>query len=113
MPENVAEFIKFAKECKHLYTHEQRNPENPVLVHCMNGVSRSAVFLLVYSLIQIIDAYFEDSQAQVTTISETLLRLIKQMRSRRKYMVQSTYHLKYSYNAILYYAKDILVKQGD
>jgi protein tyrosine phosphatase len=112
MPENVAGFLKFVKECEHFYVHEQRNADNPVLVHCMNGVSRSAVFLVVYSLIQIIDEHCEDPHTQVSTISETLLRLVKQMRNRRKYMIQSTYHLKYSYNAILYYVKDILIKQG-
>lgn len=112
MPENMTGFLKFTKECEQFYSCEQRNVDNPILVHCMNGVSRSAVLLLTYSLIQIIDAHCDHSLTQISTISESVIRLIKHMRTKRKYMIQSTYHLKYSYDAILYYLKDILIKQG-
>ena len=113
MPDNLAGFLRFVKECEHFYTHEQRNAANPILVHCMNGVSRSAVFILIYTLIQIVDASCNDEQSlPKTSISDSLIRAVKLMRLKRKYMIQSVYHLKYSYNAILYYLKDILFKEG-
>jgi hypothetical protein len=112
MAENVTVFLKFIKECEYFHQQEQRNPANPVLVHCMNGVSRSAVFLAVYSLIQIIDANCADPNTQMPSIAECLTRQVKAMRQRRKYMLQTTYHLKYAYEAVLYYLKDILIKQG-
>lgn len=113
MAENVGDLLKFIKESESFYQQEQRNANNPVLVHCMNGVSRSAVFLAVYSLIQVIDANCADpTNTQMPSIAECLSRQIKAMRQRRKYMLQTTYHLKYSYEAVLYYLKDILIKQG-
>lgn len=113
MPENIAGFLKFIKECNNFYLTQQRNSNNPIVVHCMNGVSRSAVFILVYTMIQIIDGMCESSvQAPLSISSDLLMRLIKQMRSRRKYMIQSMHHLKYSYESVLYYLKDILIKEG-
>ena len=114
MPDNLAGFLRFVKECEYFYKHEQRNAANPILVHCMNGVSRSAVFILVYTLIQIVDASCNDDQSlsKTSAISDSLIRTVKLMRLKRKYMIQSMYHLKYSYNAILYYLKDILFKEG-
>lgn len=113
MPENVVGFLKYIKECTQFYTYEQRNSQNPVLVHCMNGVSRSAVFLVIYTLIQIVDYNCDESMTQISNIPDSVIRLIKQMREKRKYMVQSMYHLKYSYEAVLYYLKDIMIKQGE
>ena len=116
MPENVASFLKFIKECEHFYKTQQRSLTHPVLVHCMNGVSRSTVFILLYSMIQIIDLNLDKSETLLTgsqlNLSETLIRFIKQMRNKRKYMIQSIYHLKYAYDAALYYLKDILIKEG-
>lgn len=113
MGENVGGLLKFIKECESFYQQEQRNANNPVLVHCMNGVSRSAVFLALYSLIQVIDANCADpASTQMPSIAECLSKQIKAMRQKRKYMLQTTYHLKYSYEALLYYLKDILIKQG-
>ncbi len=110
MPENIASFLKFIKECEHFYRKEQRMPTHPILVHCLNGVSRSAVFILLYNMIQIIDLNCDANLS--INLSDLLIRFIKQMRSKRKYMIQSVYHLKYSYDAILYYLKDMLIKEG-
>lgn len=113
MPENISSFLKFVKECEYFYLKEQRNKSHPILVHCMNGVSRSAVFILLYSMIQLIDSICEsDSPYQISLNSDLVLKLIKQMRSKRKYMIQSMHLLKYSYDAILYYLKDTLIKEG-
>ena len=112
MPENVANFLKFIKECESLYLQEQRNLNNPIVVHCMNGVSRSAVFLAVFTVVQAIDVNCADASAQAFNIAESLIKQIKNMRQKRKYMIQTTYHLQYSYEAVLYYLKDILIKQG-
>ena len=117
MPENVASFLKFIKECEHFYKTQQRSLTHPVLVHCMNGVSRSAVFLLLFSMIQIIDLNCDHNQTLSTLssqliLSDVLIRFIKQMRNKRKYMIQSMCHLKYAYDATLYYLKDILIKEG-
>jgi len=116
MPENVASFLKFIKECEHFYKTQQRSLTHPVLVHCMNGVSRSAVFLLLFSMIQIIDLNCDQNQTLPSCsqpiLSDMLIRFIKQMRNKRKYMIQSMCHLKYAYDATLYYLKDILIKEG-
>ncbi len=108
LPENVSTFLKFVKECENYFLTQQRNRSHPILVHCMNGVSRSAVFILIYSMIQIIDNSSGSSLSQTsstTLSSEFMMKLIKTMRSKRKYMIQSIYHLKYSYDALLYYMK--------
>ena len=111
LPENVSGFLKFVKECENFYLTQQRNRSHPILVHCMNGVSRSAVFLLVFTMIQVIDDSSGSSSTQTSSISsEFMIKLIKNMRSKRKYMIQSIYHLKYSYDALLYYMKGILKK---
>ena len=116
MPENIASFLKFIKECESFYKTQQRSLTHPVLVHCMNGVSRSAVFILLYSIIQVIDLNCDYNQPMSTystlIMSDLLIRFIKQMRTKRKYMIQSMCHLKYSYEATLYYLKDILIKEG-
>ena len=109
MPENMSSFLKFVKECENFFLTQQRSHAHPILCHCVNGVSRSAVFLLVYSMIQIIDTSCDSSAtsppAPASISAEFMLRLVKQMRSKRKYMVQSVYHLKYAYDALLYYLK--------
>ncbi|RNA20231.1 Tyrosine- phosphatase non-receptor type 23 [Brachionus plicatilis] len=112
MPDNVGTFLKFVKECENFYLKEQRNRNKPILVHCMNGVSRSAVFILLYSMIQIVDTICQSDCFTAQFNSDLVLKSVKQMRAKRKYMIQSTYHLKYSYDAILYYMKDLLIKQG-
>ena len=113
LPENVSAFLKFVKECENYFLTQQRNRSHPILVHCMNGVSRSAVFILIYTMIQIIDNSSGSSSLSQTSStnlsSEFMMKLIKSMRSKRKYMIQSTYHLKYSYDALLYYMKGIKI----
>ena len=112
LPENVSGFLKFVKECENFYLTQQRNRSHPILVHCMNGVSRSAVFLLVYTMIQVIDdlSVSSSSTSIISSLSsEFMLKLIRNMRAKRKYMIQSMYHLKYSYDALLYYMKGIRI----
>ncbi len=114
MPESISSFLKFVKECEYFYLTQQRNPSHPVLIHCMNGVSRSAVFILVYTMIQIIDlAGNKQNQLHhsINISSDLILKLIKQMREKRKYMIQSMHHLKYTYDAVLYYLKEFVIKE--
>ena len=111
LPENIPSFLKFIKECEHFYKTEQRNSAHPVLVSCMSGVSRSALFLVVYTAINIIESY-NDSPPRPIIPSDCLTKVVKLMRIKRKYMVQSMQHLKYAYDAVLYYLKDALIKEG-
>lgn len=115
MPDDHRPIISFIKEIEHFYVTQQRNGEHPICIHCVNSVSRSAVFIAAYSCVQIIDSYLAPTylaQSHQAITSDTLLKLVKQMRSKRKYMLQSTLNLKYLYDLVLAYAKQVLIKEG-
>jgi protein tyrosine phosphatase len=116
MPDSVGNFLKFVKDCENFYANEQRNKANPVLTHCLNGVSRSAVLMLVYTVVQTIDAFYDESGAvesapTTLAIADLLAKTIKQMRSKRKYMLQTVNHLTYAYECVLSYVRDTLIRK--
>jgi protein tyrosine phosphatase len=119
MPEDVGNFLKFVKDCETFYINEQRNKANPILTHCLNGVSRSAVFMLAFNAIQSIDTFYDESAVNVESpgttslaVADLIIKLIKQMRGKRKYMVQTVSHLKYAYECVLFYMKDALIRKN-
>jgi protein tyrosine phosphatase len=116
MPDSMENFVKFVKDCERFYADEQRNRVNPILTHCVNGVSRSAVFMLVFTCVQTIDTFYEDSsvaESPSTTLSvaDLVNKVVKQMRSKRKYMLQTVGHLTYSYECVLSYMRHTLISK--
>jgi protein tyrosine phosphatase len=117
MPENVGNFLKFVKDCESFYASEQRNKVNPVLTHCLNGVSRSAVFMLAFNAIQSIDSFYDEHSSFIETssslaVADLIVKLIKQMRGKRKYMIQTVSQLKYAYECVLFYMRDVLIRKN-
>lgn len=119
MPESMSNFLRFVKDCERFYMSEQRNKSSPVLVHCVNGVSRSAMFLLVYSCIQTIDTFYDEEQSTnesasplSLSVSDLVTKYIKLMRTKRKYMIHNISHLKYAYDCLAAYMRDILIKKN-
>ena len=116
MPENMATFLKFLKDCESFYLTEQRNKANPIVVHCLNGVSRSAVFMLLYNTIQSIDTFYDDqavtAESSSLSVADLVLKYIKLMRGKRKYMIHTINHLRYAYDCLLFYMRDLLVKNN-
>lgn len=107
LPENIPTFLKLVKECEHFYLNEQRKASHPILVSCLSGVSRSAVFILVYCVINVIET---NNEKRISP--DCITRVVKMMRNKRKFMVHSMMHLKYAYDAVLYYLKDVLIREG-
>lgn len=75
----------------------------PVIVSCSNGIGRTGAFSVIYTGIQ------EINQGHgIISIPEAVTAL----RNQRKAMIQHKEQLKFCYDAVLYYAQDILMKRG-
>ena len=90
---------------------QQRVPSRPVLVHCLDGGSKSATFLTILWLVEEMES---PSGVQVPAgqgwpdVSAKLGHLIMQ----RKGVVRDKQYLKLVYESLLYYMQDNLMKQG-
>lgn len=69
-----------------------------------NGVSRTGPFLTLFTGIQDIN--------EGRTFPD-LNKIIRLLRSKRRHMIQDMSHLKFVYEAFLYYVQDLLVKRND
>ena len=72
-----------------------------LFVLCSNGVGRTGAFCAIYAGVQ--------SISQGKGIIEVPV-LVRKLRQQRKYMIHEPHHLQFCYEAILYYAKDLLMK---
>jgi len=95
----------------HGLRRQQRVPSRPVLVHCLDGGSKSATFLTILWLLEEMES---PSGVQVPAaqgwpdVSAKLGHLMMQ----RKGVVRDKQYLKFVYESLLYYMQDNLMKQG-
>lgn len=75
----------------------------PVLVHCSNGIGRSGMFILIYVGMQNIN--YGNGIINLPAVGGKMLW-------KRRNLLLRKDQLKYCYEAVLYYAQDILAKQG-
>jgi protein tyrosine phosphatase len=92
-------------------TKQQRVPSRPVLVHCLEGGSKSATFLTIFWLVKEMDSL---SGVHVPGVQgwpdiSTKLGFIMMQ---RKGVVRDKQYLKLVYESLLYYMQDNLMKQG-
>lgn len=84
------------------FSLQQRNPSHPLVVHCLSGVGRTGLFCLVLAAIAEINA----GRGIIDIIQTTV-----QMSQQRKGSLRDREHLKFAYQAVLYYAQDLLMKR--
>ncbi|XP_062613644.1 tyrosine-protein phosphatase non-receptor type 23-like [Saccostrea cucullata] len=101
-PENVSYILQFITEV-HSFYKQQRSLLKPVVVHCSNGTGRTGVFMLIYTCMQDID-----HGKGVSGIMDVAKKMFKQ----RRLAIKEKFQLKYAYEAVLFYAQDILAKEG-
>ncbi|XP_061164355.1 tyrosine-protein phosphatase non-receptor type 23-like [Saccostrea echinata] len=101
-PENVSYILQFITEV-HSFYKQQRSLLKPVVVHCSNGTGRTGVFMLIYTCMQDID-----HGKGVSGIMDVAKKMFKQ----RRLPIKEKFQLKYAYEAVLFYAQDILAKEG-
>ncbi|CAH0393687.1 unnamed protein product [Bemisia tabaci] len=101
-PPSPGPFLSVVCECLSLY-RQQRNLAHCVVIHCLSGVGRSGLFLLVLAAI----AEINSGQG-----IPDLINLAGKMSLSRKNCLRDREHLKFAYQTILYYAQDLLMKRG-
>ena len=79
---------------------------HPVLVHCLNGSGKSAVFLLVAA------ALAEIEIGHMPDLIPDLIQLGAQISQQRKGLLREKEHFKQAIQAVIFHARDILVKKG-
>ncbi|KAL5005900.1 hypothetical protein ScPMuIL_017058 [Solemya velum] len=101
-PDKISHILQFIMEV-HSFYRQQRSLLKPVLVHCSNGIGRTGAFILIYTGVQ--DINHGVGIANIPEVAASMLH-------RRRNLVRDRDQLKYCYDAIYYYAQDILAKQG-
>ncbi|KDR21340.1 Tyrosine-protein phosphatase non-receptor type 23 [Zootermopsis nevadensis] len=101
-PASPGPFLSFVSETLNFYS-QQRNACHPVVVHCLSGVGRTGLFCLVTAAVCDIQAGRGLLDLVMTTAC---------MSTHRKGSLRDREHLKFAYQAVLYYAQDLLMKRG-
>jgi tyrosine-protein phosphatase non-receptor type 23 len=81
---------------------QQRSACHPVVVHCLSGVGRTGLFCLVTAAVCDIQA----GRGLMDLVTTTAC-----MSTYRKGSLRDREHLKFAYQAVLYYAQDLLMKR--
>ncbi|XP_063228884.1 tyrosine-protein phosphatase non-receptor type 23 isoform X3 [Bacillus rossius redtenbacheri] len=85
------------------FQQQQRAAGHPVLVHCLSGVGRTGLFLLLAAAV---------GEVQAGRGLPDLVPTAALLSSRRKNLLRDREHLRFAYQALLYYAQDMLMKRG-
>lgn len=91
----------FSSECINFF-NQQRSYGHPVVVHCLSGVGRTGLFCLIIA--SILDI-------QAAKGIPDIAALVAQMCQFRKNCLRDREHLKFAYQAILYFCQDYLMKR--
>ncbi|KAL0274013.1 UNVERIFIED_CONTAM: hypothetical protein PYX00_006557 [Menopon gallinae] len=100
-PESPGPFLSFASECINFF-NQQRSSSHPAVVHCISGVGRTGLFCLIVAAIL---------EIQAGKGIPDLVAITGQMSQYRKSPLRDREHLKFAYQAVLYYCQDLLMKQ--
>nr|CAD7405110.1 unnamed protein product [Timema poppensis] len=101
-PASPGPFLSLVCEALTFYC-QQRAASHPVVVHCLSGVGRTGLFVLATAAVCEVQA------------GQGLLDLVptaSTMSASRKNSLRDREHLKFAYQAVLYYAQDLLMKRG-
>nr|CAD7437881.1 unnamed protein product [Timema bartmani] len=101
-PASPGPFLSLVCEALTFYC-QQRAASHPVVVHCLSGVGRTGLFVLATAAVCEVQA------------GQGLLDLVptaSTMSASRKNSLRDREHLKFAYQAVLYYAQDFLMKRG-
>ncbi|PNF24579.1 hypothetical protein B7P43_G03064 [Cryptotermes secundus] len=101
-PASPGPFLSFVSETLNFYS-QQRGACHPVVVHCLSGVGRTGLFCLVTAAVCEIQA----GRGLLDLVTTTAC-----MSTHRKGSLRDREHLKFAYQAVLYYAQDLLMKRG-
>ncbi|KAJ9584232.1 hypothetical protein L9F63_021437, partial [Diploptera punctata] len=101
-PPSPGPFLCFVSETLNLYS-QQRAASHPIVVHCLSGVGRTGLFCLVAAAVCEIQA----GRGLLDLVTTTAT-----MSTCRKGSLRDREHLKFAYQAVLYYAQDLLMKRG-
>ena len=93
--------VKLASMCL-VYHQQQRVMGHPILVHCLAGSGKTAVFLLVVA------AMAEMKVGQIPDIIEIAAHISQQ----RKGILREKEHFKQAMQGVVKHAKDLLIKKG-
>ncbi|XP_069698409.1 tyrosine-protein phosphatase non-receptor type 23 isoform X3 [Periplaneta americana] len=99
-PASPGPFLSFVSETLNFYS-QQRGACHPVVVHCLSGVGRTGLFCLVTAAVCEIQA----GRGLLDLVTTTAV-----MSTHRKGSLRDREHLKFAYQAVLYYAQDLLMK---
>merc|ERR1712083_369563 len=103
--EIVNAYVELASTCLGYHRH-QRVMSHPVLVHCLAGSGKTAVFLLVAA------AMAEMKIGQMPNIIPDMIDLGTQVCQQRKGILREKEHFKLAIQSIVKYARDLLIKKG-
>jgi len=90
---------------------QQRVPSRPVLVHCMDGGSKSATFLAILWLVEEMDST-SGPQVPAGQSWPDVCTKLGHLMLQRKGVVRDKQFLRLVYESMLYYMQDSLMKQG-
>ncbi|XP_030829593.1 tyrosine-protein phosphatase non-receptor type 23 [Strongylocentrotus purpuratus] len=102
VPSSPGVLLQFIDEVQS-YHSQQRKTQIPIVVHCSAGIDRTGVFCLVYTAAREIN--------EGHGIAD-IPQVVKKLRLQRRWMISEKEQLKFSYDAILCYARHALAKRG-
>ncbi|KFM68936.1 Tyrosine-protein phosphatase non-receptor type 23, partial [Stegodyphus mimosarum] len=102
VPQSPAPLLQFISDVIS-YQKQQRNLLRPVVVHCSAGIGRSGCFCLITALVTEMNS--GHGPRDVAQIAGTVSQ-------QRKFLIQEKEQLKFCYDAVLYYAQDLLMRRG-
>ena len=102
---NVNAYVQVATTCLG-YHRQQRVMSHPVLVHCLAGSGKTAVFLLIAA------AMAEMEVGHMPDLIPDMVNLTGQICQQRKGILREKEHLKQAVQGVIKHAKSILIKGG-
>ena len=103
--ETVNGLVQLATTCLG-YHRQQRVMSHPVLVHCLAGSGKTAVFVLIAA------AMAEMEVGHMPELIPDIVNLTVQVCQQRKGILREKEHLKHAVQGVVKHAKNILIKNG-